>query len=120
MLPAPPSLLITGATASTKGSAGFRSFAAGKFALRALSQSLAQEFGPKGVHVVHDIMDGVIDNPRFKELGVNSGVTGRSVHKRYVLPVIVKFAIDTSGHRLPKPTGSYMCGIAPHSLANSI
>jgi len=43
------------------------SFATGKFALRALSQSLAREFGPKGVHVSHAIIDGVIDIPRTKD-----------------------------------------------------
>ena len=50
-----------------KGSALFSSFASAKFALRALSQSLAREFGPKGVHVAHSIIDGVIDIPRTKE-----------------------------------------------------
>lgn len=43
------------------------SFASGKFALRALSQSLAREFGPQGVHVAHAIIDGVINIPRTKE-----------------------------------------------------
>lgn len=63
----PPTLIFTGATASVRGSANFSSFATGKFALRALSQSLAREFGPKGVHVAHAIIDGVIDIPRTKE-----------------------------------------------------
>ena len=63
----PPSLIFTGATASVRGSAMMSSFASGKFALRALSQSLAREFGPKGVHVSHAIIDGVIDIPRTKE-----------------------------------------------------
>ena len=63
----PPSLIFTGATASVRGSAQMSSFASGKFALRALSQSLAREFGPKGVHVAHAIIDGVIDIPRTKE-----------------------------------------------------
>lgn len=49
-----------------KGSANCSSFATGKFALRALSQSLAREFGPKGVHVSHIIVDGVIDIERTK------------------------------------------------------
>lgn len=49
-----------------KGSAGCASFAAGKFAMRALAQSLAREFGPKGLHVVHAIIDGVIDIERTK------------------------------------------------------
>ncbi|RMJ25537.1 oxidoreductase [Aspergillus sp. HF37] len=63
----PPTLIFTGATASLKGSAALSAFASGKFALRALAQSLAREFGPKGVHVSHVIVDGVIDIPRTKE-----------------------------------------------------
>ncbi|KAI9037229.1 oxidoreductase, short chain dehydrogenase/reductase family [Aspergillus affinis] len=63
----PPTLIFTGATASVKGSATFSAFATGKFALRALAQSLAREFGPQGVHVSHVIVDGVIDIPRTKE-----------------------------------------------------
>nr|XP_036585977.1 short-chain dehydrogenase [Colletotrichum truncatum]KAF6796168.1 short-chain dehydrogenase [Colletotrichum truncatum] len=72
--PHPPSLIITGATASVKGSAYFGSFAAGKFALRALGQSLAREFGPKGVHVSHAIIDGGIDTPWGKGVAFNDGV----------------------------------------------
>ncbi|KAH7414243.1 hypothetical protein DE146DRAFT_27943 [Phaeosphaeria sp. MPI-PUGE-AT-0046c] len=63
----PPSLIFTGATASVKSNAQMASFATGKWALRALSQSLAKEFGPQGVHVAHAIIDGVIDIPRTKE-----------------------------------------------------
>lgn len=62
----PPTLIFTGATASLKGSAKFAAFASSKFALRALAQSLAREFGPQGVHVSHTIIDGVIDIPRTK------------------------------------------------------
>ncbi|KAI0574635.1 Oxidoreductase domain-containing protein [Pyrenophora tritici-repentis] len=43
-----PSLIFTGATASVKSNAQMASFATGKWALRALSQSLAREFGPQG------------------------------------------------------------------------
>lgn len=43
------------------------SFSTGKYALRALSQSLGKEFGPQGVHVAHAVIDGVIDIPRTKE-----------------------------------------------------
>ncbi|KAI6784146.1 uncharacterized protein J7T54_004692 [Emericellopsis cladophorae] len=72
--PHPPTLLITGATASLKGSAQFGAFAAGKFALRGLGQSLAREFAPQGVHVAHAIVDGVIDIPRLDHFTVNNGV----------------------------------------------
>ncbi|KAL0377739.1 UNVERIFIED_CONTAM: hypothetical protein Sradi_3079400 [Sesamum radiatum] len=36
----------------------------GKFALRALSQCLAREFQPLGVHVAHVIIDGIVGAPR--------------------------------------------------------
>jgi len=71
--PHPPSLIITGATASLEGRATSASFASGKFALRATGQSLAREFGPKGVHVAHAIIDGVIDIPRTHGWPVNGG-----------------------------------------------
>lgn len=57
-------ILFTGATAGTRGSARFAAFAVGKFGLRALAQSLARELGPKGVHVAHVIVDGGIATPR--------------------------------------------------------
>lgn len=54
-------ILFTGATASVRGSAGFSAFASGKHALRALSQSMARELGPEGIHVAHVVVDGGID-----------------------------------------------------------
>lgn len=69
----PPSLIFTGATAAMKGSAQFAAFSTGKFAKRSLSQSLAREFGPKGVHVAHVNVDGIIDIERTKEWTKNLG-----------------------------------------------
>lgn len=37
-----------------------------KFAVRAMAQSLAREFGPKGIHVAHAIVDGIIDTEQTK------------------------------------------------------
>lgn len=54
-------ILFTGATASLRGGAGFSAFAGAKHGLRALAQSLAREMGPKGVHVAHVVVDGMID-----------------------------------------------------------
>jgi NADP-dependent 3-hydroxy acid dehydrogenase YdfG len=56
-------LFFTGATASLKAYALSAPFAMGKFALRALAESAARELGPKGVHVAHLIIDGVIRAP---------------------------------------------------------
>ncbi len=57
-------LLFTGATASVKAFAGSAPFAMGKFALRALAQSLARELAPLGIHVAHFVIDGGILSPR--------------------------------------------------------
>ena len=53
-------LLFTGASASVRGKPNFSAFTAAKAGLRALSQSLAREFQPKGIHVGHVIIDGGI------------------------------------------------------------
>jgi len=45
------SLIFTGATASIRGIKTTSAFAAGKFGKRALSQSLAKEFGKENIHV---------------------------------------------------------------------
>ncbi|KAK8086378.1 hypothetical protein PG994_001352 [Apiospora phragmitis] len=71
--PYPPTLIATGATASMRGGAHCAGFAAGMVARRSIAQSLAREFGPKGVHVAHAVIDGVIDLPRTKEYNVNGG-----------------------------------------------
>ena len=61
-------LIISGATASLRGGARFSAFASAKFALRGLTQSLAREYQPSGVHVVHVILDGIIDTERSRQL----------------------------------------------------
>ncbi len=60
-------ILFTGATASMRGGSGFSAFAAGKFGLRALSQSMARELGPQGIHVAHVVIDGIIDTQWFQQ-----------------------------------------------------
>jgi len=53
-------LLMSGATASLRGSPRFSAFSSAKFALRGLTQSLAREYQPAGVHVAHVVIDGVL------------------------------------------------------------
>ncbi len=58
-------IIFSGATGSIRGGAGFAAFASPKSALRALAQSMARELGPKGIHVAHVVLDGMIaqDDP---------------------------------------------------------
>jgi NAD(P)-dependent dehydrogenase (short-subunit alcohol dehydrogenase family) len=51
-------ILFTGATSSVRGAA--ITFSSAKFALRGLAQGLARELWPKGIHVAHIVVDGVI------------------------------------------------------------
>ncbi|MFM8677834.1 MAG: SDR family NAD(P)-dependent oxidoreductase [Burkholderiaceae bacterium] len=73
-------LLFTGATASLRGGAGFSAFAGGKAALRALAQSMARELGPKGLHIAHVVIDGLIDTDairaNFPQRVAEAGVDG--------------------------------------------
>lgn len=59
-------LLFTGATGALRGKPPFAAFAAAKAGLRSLSQTLAREFGPSGIHVAHVVIDGVIDGERVR------------------------------------------------------
>lgn len=58
-------VLFTGASGSLRGKAGFAHFAAAKAGLRMLSQSMAREFGPQGLHVAHIVVDGGIEGDRL-------------------------------------------------------
>jgi len=60
-------LIFTGATASVRGNVTTSAFAAGKHGLRALSQSLAKEFGKQNIHVAHTIIDGGILTDRSRQ-----------------------------------------------------
>lgn len=60
-------LFFTGATASLRAKPPFTAFASAKAALRALAQGLAREFSPHGIHVVHAIIDGVINGDRAEQ-----------------------------------------------------
>ena len=61
-------IFFTGASASVKGYARSAPFAMAKFALRGLSQSLARELHPRGIHVAHFIIDGLVRNPAHGRL----------------------------------------------------
>ncbi len=60
-------ILFTGATSAIRGRAGAIAFSSAKFAVRGLAWALAREMGPKGIHVAHIIIDGVIDTPSVRE-----------------------------------------------------
>jgi NAD(P)-dependent dehydrogenase (short-subunit alcohol dehydrogenase family) len=56
-------ILVTSATAAVRGNAGQHSHAAAMGGRRMLCQTLNAEFAPKGIHVVHILIDGAVDAP---------------------------------------------------------
>ncbi len=60
-------IMVTGNTASQRGRAMFAGFAPTKAAARILSETLARDLGPKGVHVSYLVIDAVIDVPWARE-----------------------------------------------------
>jgi NAD(P)-dependent dehydrogenase (short-subunit alcohol dehydrogenase family) len=60
-------ILITGNTSAVRGKANFAGFAPTKAAQRILSESIARDLGPRGIHVAYVLIDAVIDVPRMRE-----------------------------------------------------
>lgn len=85
-------ILVTSATAAVRGNGGQHAHAAAMAGRRMLCQSLNAEFSPKGIHVVHIVIDGSVDAPdtlgkmlgpqKFRELRETRGME----HDGLVLP----------------------------------
>ena len=56
-------IIVTGNTAAKRGVASTPYFAPTKAAQRILAQSLAKDFGPKGIHVAYVMIDAFINTP---------------------------------------------------------
>ncbi len=88
-------ILITSSTAAVRGNSGQHSHAAAMGGRRMLCQTLNAEFGPKGIHVTHILIDGAVDAPdtlgkilgpeRFQELRETRGMS----HDGLILPAKV-------------------------------
>lgn len=59
-------VIFTGASGSLRGKPGYAHFAAAKAGLRMIAQSMAREYGPKGIHVAHVVIDGGILGDRLQ------------------------------------------------------
>ena len=85
------SIIFTGATASVKARPPFLPFASAKHGLRAVAQGMAREFGPKGIHVAHAIIDGGINGEiltsrapdRVAALGENGLLSPTAIAESY-------------------------------------
>jgi len=109
------SILFTGASSSMRGRAGFAAFSSAKGALRNLAQSAAKEFGPKGLHVGHVVVDGGIGGEKLKsrapEYAEARGKEGRLIDFNGIADIFLmlhgqkrsawSFEIDVRTHNEP-------------------
>lgn len=85
-------------------------FAMSKFGIRALAQSLAREFGPKGVHVSHAVIDGLIDTDKTKEF--LKDVPDAKISPEWVSKTSFLTNLANGRPRSPSPTGSFTLNLA--------
>ena len=69
-------IIFTGPTGSLRCRKGFVNLAVGKSGARMLSQSMAREFGPKGIHVAHVVIDGPVLTPINADVVAERGIEG--------------------------------------------
>jgi NAD(P)-dependent dehydrogenase (short-subunit alcohol dehydrogenase family) len=80
------SIFFTGATASVRGGSGYTAFAGAKFGLRAVTQSMARELGPRNIHVAHLVIDSGVDTEWVRQRMAAQGATqGRSPDERMLM-----------------------------------
>ena len=66
-------LIFTGTLGALRTNTGFAAYGAGRSGVRMLAQSLAREFSPQGVHVVHAIANGAITDKYHEWHGEGQG-----------------------------------------------
>ena len=115
-------LLVTSATAAMRGNAGQHSHAAAMAGRRMLCQTLNAELGPKGVHVVHILIDGAVDAPdtlgkllgpeRYAKLRRTRGME----HEGLMLPAAIA---ETYLHLAKQPRSTWSNEIDLRSFSDS-
>ena len=114
-------ILVTSATAAVRGNAGQHSHAAAMGGRRMLCQTLNAEFAPKGIHVVHILIDGAVDAPdtlgkmlgpeRFQQLRETRGLE----HDGLMLPARIA---DTYFHLAQQHRSSWTHEIDMRSFSD--
>ena len=99
-------LIVTGNTGSLRGTARFIGFSPTKASQRILSESLARELGPKGVHVAYIVIDAMIDMPMVRERNTDKP------DDFFAKPDDIANEVYHTAHQ-PKSTWSFLVQIRP-------
>ncbi|KAI9762491.1 MAG: hypothetical protein M1835_008028 [Candelina submexicana] len=77
-------LIFTGTLGALRSNAEFGAYGAGRSAVRMLAQSLAKEYSPQGIHVVHAIANGRIEDKDGEEQKTGKNMSADAVGKTYL------------------------------------
>jgi NAD(P)-dependent dehydrogenase (short-subunit alcohol dehydrogenase family) len=77
-------LIFTGTLGALRCNAEYAAYGAGRSSVRQLAQTLAREFSAKGVHVVHTIANGGIEDKQGEDQRVGKKMSADAVGKTYL------------------------------------
>jgi NADP-dependent 3-hydroxy acid dehydrogenase YdfG len=99
-------LMVTGNTGSLRGSPNYIGWSPAKAAQRILSESLARDLGPKGVHIAYIVVDAVIDMPFARRRRPNVG------EQEFAKPYELAETVYTTAHQ-PRSAWSFYVELRP-------
>lgn len=77
-------LIFTGTLGALRCSAEFAAYGASRASVRQLAQTLAREMSPKGIHVVHTIANGAIEDNNGEDQKIGKKMSADAVGKTYL------------------------------------
>ncbi|SLM34422.1 oxidoreductase domain containing protein [Lasallia pustulata] len=77
-------LIFTGTLGALRANSEYGAYGAGRAGVRQLAQSLAREFSPKGIHVVHTIANGGISDEDGEAQKVGKKMSAEAVGRTYL------------------------------------
>lgn len=77
-------LIFTGTLGALRCSAQFAAYGAGRASVRQLAQTLARELSEKGVHVVHTIANGGIEDKDGEDQKIGKKMSADAVGETYL------------------------------------
>ncbi|CZT46365.1 related to oxidoreductase, short chain dehydrogenase/reductase family [Rhynchosporium secalis] len=77
-------LIFTGTLGALRCNAEYAAYGAGRSSVRQLAQTLAREMSAKGVHVVHTIANGAIEDKNGEDQRIGKKMSADAVGKTYL------------------------------------
>jgi len=77
-------LIFTGTLGALRCNAEYAAYGAGRSSVRQLAQTLAREMSAKGIHVVHSIANGSIEDKQGEDQRVGKKMSADAVGKTYL------------------------------------